>query len=57
MNFVDTSKKRINPSVKEYKNMGKNVFKFLNEGGPKRIGDYFGNELVLINTSFHYEII
>ena len=57
MDFVDTSKKRINPSVKEYKNMGKNVFKFLNDGGLERIGDYFGNEPVLMNTSFHYGII
>ena len=54
MNFVDASKKRIN-SVQQ--NMGKNVFKFLNDGGPERIGDYFGNEPVLINTFFHYGII
>ena len=38
MNFVDASKKRINPSAKE--NMGKNVFKFLNDGDPERMGDY-----------------
>ena len=41
MNFVDDSKKRLNPSAKENeKNMGENVFKFLNDGGPERIGDY-----------------
>ena len=38
MNFVDASKKRTN-SVQQ--NMGKkNVFKFLNDGGLERIGDY-----------------
>ena len=42
MNFVVTSKKRINPNAKENekKNMGEDVFKFLNNGDPKRIGDY-----------------
>ena len=53
MNFVDASKKRTNPVQQKY---GKNVFKFLNDGGLERIGDYFGNESVLINTSFHYGI-
>ena len=58
MNFVDTSKKRINPSAKENKKyMGENISKFLNNGDPERIGDYFENEPVLINTSFHYGII
>ena len=42
---------------KKMKNMGENVFQFLNDGDPERIGDYFGNEPVLINTSFHYKII
>ena len=42
MNFVVASKKRINPNAKENeKNMGENVFKFLNNGDPKRIGDYY----------------
>ena len=41
MNFVDASKKRINASAKENeKNMGENVFKFLNGEDPERIGDY-----------------
>ena len=38
MNFVDASKKRINPSAKE--NMSENVFKFLNDKDPERMGDY-----------------
>ena len=42
MNFVDASKKRINPSAKENeKNMGENVFKFLNDRDPERIGGYY----------------
>ena len=58
MNFVDTSKKRINPSAKENKKyIGENVFNFLNDGGLEKIDDYFRNELILINTSFHYGII
>ena len=41
MNFVNTSKKRINPSAKENeKNMIENVFKFLNDKDLERIGDY-----------------
>ena len=41
MNFADASKKRINPSAKKNgENMGENVFKFLNDKNPKRIGDY-----------------
>ena len=39
MNFVDASKKRINPSAKENeKNMGENV---LNDRDPERIGGYY----------------
>ena len=40
MNCVVANKKRINPSARENENMGENVFKFLNDGDPKRIGDY-----------------
>ena len=40
MNFVVANKKRINPSARENENMSENVFKFLNDGDPKRIGDY-----------------
>ena len=39
MNFADASKKRINPSARE--NISENVFKFLNDGDPERIGDYY----------------
>ena len=38
MNFVDASEKKINPNAKE--TTGENVFKFLNDGDPERIGDY-----------------
>ena len=42
MNFVDAFKKKINPNAKENeKNMIENVFKFLNNKDPERIGDYF----------------
>ena len=41
MNFVDTSKKRINPSAKENENMGENVSKFSNDMDPKRIGGHY----------------
>ena len=37
MIFFDASKKRINPSAKEYEN----VFKFLNDRDPERIGGYY----------------
>ena len=41
VNFGYTSKKRINPNAKENeKNMVENIFKFLNNGGLERIGDY-----------------
>ena len=40
MNFVVANKKRINPNAKEKKIMVENVFKFLNDKNPKRIGDY-----------------
>ena len=35
VNFVDASKKRINPA----KNMGENIFKFWNDRDSERIGD------------------
>ena len=41
MNFVDTSKKRINPSAKENENMGENVSKFSNDMDPERIGGHY----------------
>ena len=31
MNFVDTSKKKINPNAKENENMGENVFNFFEQ--------------------------
>ena len=40
INFVDASKKKINPNAKENENMGENIFKFLNKKNPERIGGH-----------------
>ena len=42
---------------KKLENMGENVFKFWTKGILKELVTTVGNEPVLINTSFHYEII
>ena len=56
MNFVDASKKRINPK-KKMENMGENVFKFWTTEILKELVIIVGNEPVLINNFFHYGII
>ena len=41
MNCVVANKKRINPSARENENIGENVFKFLNNRNPERIGGHY----------------
>ena len=53
MNFVVVNKKRINPSAKK----NENVSKFWTTRILKELVITVGNEPILINTFFHYEII
>ena len=58
MNFVDTSKKRINPSAKENEKIWVKMFSnFGMTGILKELMIAVGNEPILINTFFHYGII